>query len=155
MFWHFIFRDAMRSLSAIAAQGQAAIHQKSLAGHVIVRLKKKSHGPRYVLWTPKTAYGSARDVSIVFPGLHTGRGHPGRGGARRNNIHAHVIPSLRQNPRRMHQSSFWGGVIQARGKHRQRLHGRKKDEATVAPGSLHRFADFLRQEYGTRIIGFQ
>ena len=103
----------LRRLSAIAAQGQAAIDQDRLAGNVIVLFKKKSHGSRHIFRPPKAANRAARDMPVVLSRLHAGRGHAGNGGSRRNDIHSHMIPLLRQNTRRMHQSSLRRGVIHA------------------------------------------
>jgi hypothetical protein len=86
-------------LRAIATQREAAVYGNRLSGDVIVRLEKKTHGSRDVFRPPETKHGAARNLPVVFPGLHASGGHADGGGSRRNDVHAHMIPLLRGGAR--------------------------------------------------------
>src|SRR5277367_904832 len=91
----FLFPAAAATrLRAIATQREAAIYGNRLSGDVIVRLEKKTHGARDVFRAPETRHSAARNVPVIFSGLHAGSSHADGGSSGRDHIHAHTIPFL-------------------------------------------------------------
>src|SRR5580692_5917192 len=92
----FLFQAPAARLRAIATQREAAINGDCLAGDVIVRLEKKTHGAGDIFRAPEARHGATGNVPVVFSRLHASGGHADSGGSGSDNVHAHAIPLLRQ-----------------------------------------------------------